>query len=1024
MRDVIYECLQKEPDDFSWMCCSCGMPYFASSFFESSLSLSDIPTTNSFSCLAEDSPGPPQATSSPKVPTPPKSISKPQPNLSTIVVNCRSIVINKASFTNMIESTKPDVVVGTESWLTPEIQNSEIFPPGYNVYRKDRKTGKKADGMKECGGGVFLMVSTRYISIELTELDTDCELVWAQVQLRGLKYLNVGAFYRPDHTDDTYLEQLNTSLERISKSTPHIWLGGDFNLPSIDWETESTMPGGKDPAKSNRLLEIAADNNLTQVQMKPTRDDNNLDLFFTNHPSLVNRSEVIPGFADHDIPILDINLKAHHVTQKPRKVFIKRKADYDSMRAEAKAFTEEFLAQDHSQDSPDVMYEVLTNKIQTLMDAHIPTKMVRGNRDRPWVSDHTKKLIRKRDKIFGKARNGNKKAKDKFKALKHKIQKKIREDYNKYINSIILDDTEAYSAQSKPTNTKKFYSFIKNLKRDSTGVAPLKENGILTSDSTKKADILNRQYQSVFTQDKDIDSQDLPPPERQLPTMPDIQISLEGVTKLLMQLNPSKAAGPDQVPPSTLKEIAQEIAPIVQIIFQRSLDTGTLPKQWLTANIAPVFKKGEKYKASNYRPVSLTCICSKLLEHIVVSHLLDHLDSHNALADEQHGFRHRRSCETQLIQFIEELGKGIQGGGQIDLIIMDFTKAFDKVSHQRLLYKLEGFGVSPQVRKWIEHFLCNRSQRVIVEGCTSGDVSVDSGVPQGTVLGPTLFLLYINDLPEYVQCPVRLFADDCVIYNSIKSIDDTLTLQEDLAKLEEWEQNWKMDFNPSKCFAMNVTRKRKPLVVDYLLKNSVLTNTESSTYLGVTIRKDLKWDDHINRITSKANRTLGLVRRNIKTNNQEIKTTAFNTLVRPVLDYASSVWDPHLQKDIDKVQAVQRRAARFVCNRYHNMSSPSEMLTDLDWEPLIIRRQKIKLCTFYKIHYGLVDIVAPPYIHLAPPRARRSHDLAYFEISTTTAYYRNTFYPSTVTLWNSLPAAVATSPTLLTFKAALGPISL
>ena len=154
-----------------------------------------------------------------------------------------------------------------------------------------------------------------------------------------------------------------------------------------------------------------------------------------------------------------------------------------------------------------------------------------------------------------------------------------------------------------------------------------------------------------------------------------------------------------------------------------------------------MFKKGEKCNPSNYRPVSLTCICGKLLEHIVVSHLLKHLDEHSALADEQHGFRHRRSCETQLIQFIEDLAESIQGGGQVDVVIMDFTKAFDKVSHQRLLYKLKGFGVNPQVHDWIQNFLCERSQKVIVEGCSLGSVSVDSGVPQGTVLGPILFLL-------------------------------------------------------------------------------------------------------------------------------------------------------------------------------------------------------------------------------------------------------------------------------------------
>jgi hypothetical protein len=180
----------------------------------------------------------------------------------------------------------------------------------------------------------------------------------------------------------------------------------------------------------------------------------------------------------------------------------------------------------------------------------------------------------------------------------------------------------------------------------------------------------------------------------------------------------------------------------------------------------------------------------------------------------------------------------------------------------------------------------------------------------------------------------------------------------------------------------------------------------------------------VDKVTAKANKTLGLLRRNLKTDNHNVKVKAVNTLVRPVLDYASSVWDPHLQKDIDKIQSVQRRSARFVFNRFHNTSSPTGMLAELDWEPLATRRAKIKLCTFYKIHHGLVGISAPLYIHLAPPRVRRTHSLAYLEISTTTAYYQHSFYPSTVVLWNKLPSAVVEAPTLTAFKAALAPIPL
>ncbi len=185
---------------------------------------------------------------------------------------------------------------------------------------------------------------------------------------------------------------------------------------------------------------------------------------------------------------------------------------------------------------------------------------------------------------------------------------------------------------------------------------------------------------------------------------------------------------------------------------------------WLLANISPIFKKGERYLPANYRPVSLTCISSKLLEHIVVKHILNHFDYNNILVDCQHGFRSRRSCETQLVTFVQELSQSMHGGTRTDVAIMDFSKAFDKVPHQRLLLKLNHYGVRGATLGWIEGFLSNRKQRVLVDGVTSPWASVHSGVPQGTVLGPLLFLAYINDLPNYTESPIRLFADDCLLY--------------------------------------------------------------------------------------------------------------------------------------------------------------------------------------------------------------------------------------------------------------------
>ena len=342
---------------------------------------------------------------------------------------------------------------------------------------------------------------------------------------------------------------------------------------------------------------------------------------------------------------------------------------------------------------------------------------------------------------------------------------------------------------------------------------------------------------------------------------------------------------------------------------------------------------------------------------------------------------------------------------------MDFSKAFDKVSHDRLVHKLDRVGVDTHTRTWIKSFLSGRTQKVVVDGETSDAVPVTSGVPQGSVLGPILFLIYINDLPHYTKhSDVRLFADDTIVYLTISNVGDCRKLQEDLENLERWEQEWQMEFHPAKCNVLRLTKKKNKVTYPYSLHNHILEEVQSAKYLGITISNDLNWQEHIDKISAKANSKLGFLRRNIKTRNQALKEKAYKAIVRPTLEYCSTVWDPYTKTQSDTLEKVQRRAARWVTDRYHNTSSVSDMMRQLKWRDLNQRRVDQRLCMLYKITHGLVDIPLGQFlilhrdtIHIQPIYAR-------------TKYYEFSFFPRTVIAWNSLHINTLSAQSLNIFK--------
>ena len=910
-----------------------------------------------------------------------------------------------------LQNVKPHIIIGTETWLSRDILDSEIIPDEFNytIYRKDRIDGY---------GGVLIAVTKDILSNSLPELDTSCEIIWCKIHLVGIKDLYACAYYRPHVSDQHSLDQLNISLAKVQEHTtnPTLLLAGDFNAPDIDWQSLSVKSGSSYSTVQTNLIDITQDYGFTQVVMEPTRLTNILDLFFTTNPSQVKKAEIQPGLSDHEMVLIQLNCKPITHRQTPRQILLFNRSNWDAITSGLNSFHHDLLNVDITNVDVNTLWTQFRDALLDLIDNHIPCKIARKKCGLPWVTREIRSMIRKRNRLYSMYKSSNSPVfYECFKSLKRDIQKKIRLSHLQYISSLISSEND--DSNHSYNNNKKFWAYIKSLRKDNPSIPPLSLNGTEISDSLYKSDVFNNYFKSVFTIE---DLQNLPDKgPSPHPDIDNITISSFGIFKLLNKLNINKATGPDHIGARILKETSSVIAPILRIIFQRSLDTGTIPEDWKVANIVPIHKKNDRSNPVNYRPISLTCITSKIFERILASHIMQHLESNNILYDLQHGFRQNQSCETQLIQFIHELMSNHDKNIQSDIILMDFAKAFDKVPHKRLLYKLHWYGIRGSIHHWIQSFLSNRTQRVIIDGILSSPVSVTSGVPQGTVLGPLLFLVYINDLPDYIShSTIRLFADDCILHRPIQNEHDSLLLQEDIDSLYAWTIAWQMELNIAKCCSMHITLSQQHKISHtYHIHNTQLSVVNQCKYLGIVIQSDLRWNSHVDQITAKANQTLAMLKRNIKLVPSKIKDKAYKSLVRPKLEFASSVWAPWQQFLINKIENIQRRAARFVVSDYNPFNSITQHISNLNWETLEDRRNKSRLCMFYKMTHNQAAIPYQLYIQRSTYlSSRHSNSMKFLPLSCNKNSYKQSFFPNTIPQWNCLSSETIDSPSLSTFK--------
>ena len=757
----------------------------------------------------------------------PSSLIRPKEtygNIRVLNINCQGLRTKISEFKSLLLYTKPDIVCGNESWLVKDIKSSELFPDEYQVFRKDRIDGG--------GGGVFILVKKNLIALQLENFDSDCEVIWVKIQLKRAKELFICSFYMP-YRDINTLNEFEKSIQKVNpQGSRNLLICGDFNSPDINWEHGFTHAGAPDKHSQDRLIEISNDNSLIQLQEKPTRNNSCLDLTFVTNPSLIKCLNNIPGVGDHEGVIIDSFIKPSYSIQKKRKCFIFNKADWDSLNTYCEKLSESIIQKSKLNYDTNHLWDLFKSTLNLGISNFIPSKYVKKRSSLPWMNKHLVKLIKKKCTLFKKAKMSG----DWTDYRNHQktCRKEMRKTESDYVNKTINEGL----AENNP---KPFWKYIKSKKSDNIGVAPLKVKGKLESDPKKKAETLLSQFRSVFTTNE---SDELPPVKLKInDSLTSIKIETKGVEKLLSSIQSHKAFGPDEIPNIVLKNCAKALAPGITVLFQSSLDSGILPKDWTDANISPVFKKGDRHLAENYRPVSLTSVLSKLLEHIICHELHKHFEKNSVLTNINHGFRAGFSCETQLTITFDDLAKNSNKNSQTDVAILDFSKAFDTVPHKKLLHKLCAYGVRGNLHTWISNFLCNRKMKVIIDGESSSETAVLSGVPQGTVLGPLLFLVHINDLPDCVKSSVRLFADDCLLYREIKSRDDQEILQNDLKNLEIWATTWGMRFNAKKCYILSVTSKG--IQKFYELDSCILKEVENNPYLGLLISNDLKWSTHI-----------------------------------------------------------------------------------------------------------------------------------------------------------------------------------
>ena len=812
--------------------------------------------------------------------------------LSITFANVRGLRSNLASVEHYLTTSLPNLLLLSETQLDRDSFSSNLNVSNYNFFHNFRLNG---------GVCAYININTpvtRLVNLESPNFD----VLWLKICLPTTTIILCFCYCSPNGTDFPVLFQyLTTSHETVTSSHPNaeVLYLGDFNVHHTEWLGSShTDTGGKE-AKSFSIL-----NDLEQLIREPTHIPdrpnqflNTLDLCFTTTPSSYKYTIFPPiGNSDHNLIALNYNAFSPTAPPCPKRTFWHfNRANWGAMRR--------FFVNYHWSEScfvsgdASVSAEKVGAVILDGMGRFIPSSTKSFSPQNPWFDGNCSLALRERDNAYREWKNSPSPITlANFHSARNRCRDILRRTKRTFIKRKCAD------LHGSPTD-KNFWPLVKNISNNfcKSAFPPLiRSDGSVANTPSEKANLFGLLFSSNSTL---LDSGIPPPTPSPLRCpMPLPIITHDRVHGILKSMNVRKASGPDGIPPRVVRECASELAPVLVQLFSLCLNTNTFPLCWKRAFVQPIPKKGSRSDPSNYRPIALTCVLSKIFETLLNSHFLDHLESHSLLSDHQYGFRRSRSTGDILSYLTDLWSSALRNFGESCVVALDISKAFDRVWHASLLSKLPSFGFPPSLCLLLSSFLSDRSISALVDGATSSSFSVNCGVPQGSVLSPTLFLLFINDLLNCTSNSVHSYADDSTLHSSthFKSapsfasrVASRLQLSDsilaDLDGISRWGHGNLVKFNSLKTQLLHISLSKTPPNFPILFDGSPVSPVSNINILGLNINNKLSWKPHITMVAKAASKKLGILFRLREFFSSEQLLQIYKGLIRPCMEYCSHI---------------------------------------------------------------------------------------------------------------------------------------